>query len=231
LFKESWIPIHKYITETFDLHEPPTAYFRKGDESTHLESFQEQGCVIKEHPFGYRSIHFIVKSKPEKIEHLAEIQVRTIFEEAWSEIDHQIRYPYELDNQILNQFLLIFNRLSGSADEMGSFIKNLQLQLKRREVEILKQKETIDELNKKVEQQNISQEEWTKMRDQIKSIKIQPLLANIHPLQSLSELIKNDSQGIGLMSSIYPIQKKFILKSSEKKIEIDEKKNLGKSSD
>ena len=61
--------------------------------------------------------------------HIAEIQVRTIFEEGWSEIDHKIRYPYDADNPVLGQFLVVFNRLAGSADEMGSFVKLLKRKL------------------------------------------------------------------------------------------------------
>ena len=55
-----------------------------------------------------------------------EIQVRTVFEEAWSEIDHIIRYPYDVDNPVLTEYLAIFNRIVGSADEMGMFIKKLK---------------------------------------------------------------------------------------------------------
>ncbi len=99
---------------------------------------------------------------------------------------------------------------------MGSFIKNLQYQLRKREVEMLKQKATIDELNKKVEQQNISQEEWVKMRDQIKSIKIPSLNLGVPPLESLSELIKNDIQGIIPLGSFYPNLKEITTKPISK---------------
>ena len=56
---------------------------------------------------------------------MVEIQVRTILEEAWSEIDHIIRYPYEDGKKALPPYLLFLNRLLGNADEMGSFIKLL----------------------------------------------------------------------------------------------------------
>ena len=79
-------------------------------------------CQIVRHPFGYRSVHYLLALKPSKNLMVAELQVRTIFEEAWSEIDHHIRYPYQADNPILGNYLEIFNRLAGSADEMGSFI-------------------------------------------------------------------------------------------------------------
>lgn len=126
LFKEEWLPIHNYIIRHWDLKETPTAYFRAGDTNLYTEKFKEKGCEIKEHQYGYRSIHYIIKSSPGKLTLFAEIQVRTIFEEGWSEIDHRIRYPYNVDNQIYFQFLSILNRLAGSADEMGSFIRQLQ---------------------------------------------------------------------------------------------------------
>jgi len=129
LFKKDWVLIHNFITSNWDFHEKPTANVRKGDTEDVIKIFQDEGCTINEHKFGYRSVHYIVKSKPAKNLHLAEIQVRTIFEEGFSEIDHRIRYPYDLDNVILAYFLAIFNRLAGSADEMGSFVKILKYEL------------------------------------------------------------------------------------------------------
>ncbi|HHQ4619896.1 TPA: hypothetical protein ACSP2N_003953, partial [Aeromonas veronii] len=54
------------------------------------------------------------------------------FEEGWSEIDHVVRYPNFSNNQHVSNFLQIFNRLSGSADEMGSFAKQLAKELQDR---------------------------------------------------------------------------------------------------
>lgn len=133
LFKEDWNQIHDLITNTWDLYEIPTAYYREGDSTEYKKSFQEKGCEPKEHPFGYRSVHYIIETKPAKTKYFAEIQVRTIFEEAWSEIDHTIRYPYDQDNQIFGQFLMILNRLAGSADEMGTFVQFLKKYLKTQE--------------------------------------------------------------------------------------------------
>lgn len=123
LFKEDWPTIHDFIAATWELHETPSANVRRGDPDEMLEMFRARGCEVHEHEFGYRSVHYVVKSQPGREVVLAEIQVRTIFEEGWSEIDHQIRYPYDRDNAVLSQFLVIFNRLAGSADEMGSFIR------------------------------------------------------------------------------------------------------------
>ena len=101
--------IHDFITKNWKLNETPTANVRKGDSEEFIGKFKEKDCEIHEHKFGYRSVHYIVKSQPAKELHLAEIQVRTIFEEGFSEIDHRVRYPYYQDNLILASYLDIFN--------------------------------------------------------------------------------------------------------------------------
>lgn len=120
LFKEEWKEIQDYIDESWSLVEGPTVYYREGDK---LEQFSD--CDKEKHKDGYRSIHSIITTRLQKKEVKAEVQVRTVFEEAWSEIDHQVRYPNYSDNETLTYFLNIFNGLAGYADEMGTFVKRL----------------------------------------------------------------------------------------------------------
>ena len=129
LFKEDWLAVHSFITENFDLKETPIAYYRNGDSVKYVKMFKEQGCKVKAHSFGYRSVHYLVETKVDEILYLAEIQVRTVFEEGWSEIDHKISYLLSEENTLLNQSLLTLNRLSGDADEMGSYIRYLKGEL------------------------------------------------------------------------------------------------------
>lgn len=106
LFKDDWKQIHNFIKETWDLFEEPTAYIRDGDSQ---QSLTDAGCCVKVHPLGYRSIHYVIKSNPAKCVRLVELQVRTIFEEGWAEIDHRVRYPRQSDDGQLGMFLDIFN--------------------------------------------------------------------------------------------------------------------------
>src|SRR6266851_2458458 len=130
LFKEDWVHIHKAIVSIWDYHQTPVANIRKGDPE---DLFKEHGLDVRPHPAGYRSVHYTVKFQPTKKAIVVEIQVRTIFEEGWSEIDHQLRYPYEVENVILRDYLSILNRFAGGADEMGSFIKWLKCELEKRD--------------------------------------------------------------------------------------------------
>lgn len=123
LFKKDWQIIHEFLTSKWALSENPVVYIREGDET---EEYSKHGCSVKVHNAGYRSIHYITTTRPMRDEIFTEIQVRTIFEEGWSEIDHRVKYPNFSNNKLLNYFLMIFNRFSGSADEMGSFVLELR---------------------------------------------------------------------------------------------------------
>lgn len=133
LFKDDWIKIHDEILEYWEPKETPQVNIRTGDGNLGemKKLVEEKGCEILEREHGYRSVHYLIGtplSRDEEV--LIEIQVRTVFEEAWSEIDHIIRYPYDTENPLINEYLAIFNRIAGSADEMGSFIKKLKNQIK-----------------------------------------------------------------------------------------------------
>lgn len=130
LFKDDYIDINSYLRERWNHSktEAPTYYYRAGDVQDSVPDFFSK----KQHPAGYRSIHYIFESQPLNKKLFTEVQVRTIFEEGWSEIDHKVRYPNFSEEQTTKYFLDIFNRLAGSADEMGSFVKALDVELKNR---------------------------------------------------------------------------------------------------
>lgn len=123
LFKEDLIEIDREVQLKWEIRETPTIYIREGD----------QNCPSIEHPYeqkvhkaGYRSAHYVIESKPTKETVIAELQVRTIFEEGWSEIDHSLRYPDHSDDRDLQSVLTLFNRIAGSADEIASFTLRLK---------------------------------------------------------------------------------------------------------
>ena len=125
LFKKDWEVVHNHILSKWELQEQVVIYHRNGDDLTKYEKYTD--CAKEEHDKGYRSIHYIIPAtKIDGQEVKCEIQTRTIFEEGWSEIDHKVRYPSFSDDLYLQEFLNIFNRISGSADEMGSFVNTLK---------------------------------------------------------------------------------------------------------
>lgn len=63
----------------------PTAYYAEGDD---VKEYVNYGLNVSAHRMGYRSIHYIVSFQKVYIE----IQVRTIYDEAWSDCDHNYVY-------------------------------------------------------------------------------------------------------------------------------------------
>jgi ppGpp synthetase/RelA/SpoT-type nucleotidyltranferase len=118
IFKDDWEDIHSFITKNWKVVEI-TANVREGDD-THR--FDELNIQIKSRKSGYRSVHYLIESFPTNQKVIAEIQVRTIFEEGYGEIDHQLRYSREQIPEVLALNLLLLNRIAGSSDEMASLI-------------------------------------------------------------------------------------------------------------
>jgi putative GTP pyrophosphokinase len=120
LIKDECLTIGAGIKENYELVETPVIYSRAGDNNQRLRD--KLGATEETHSAGYRSIHYVIESKPNKKAIRAEIQVRTIFEEGWSELDHRVRYPNFSDNKALVALLGIFNGIAGNADELISYI-------------------------------------------------------------------------------------------------------------
>lgn len=136
LFKDECFSINRDLLKTWTPSENPIAYLREGDPQGLTNRFEEHGLHVEKHPVGYRSIHYVISTQPLQRRVYAEVQVRTIFEEGWSEIDHRVRYPNFSEDPLVSYFLTIFNRLAGSADEMGTFVQGLTESLQNFESQI-----------------------------------------------------------------------------------------------
>lgn len=152
IFKDDWEEIHNFITRTWKVVEI-TANVREGDDT---RRFEELDIQIKSRKSGYRSVHYLIESFPTNQKVIAEIQVRTIFEEGYGEIDHQLRYSRKQIPEVLALNLLLLNRIAGSSDEMASIINIINRSwnemedkyesiIENKNKEIMKLKEKIEE--------------------------------------------------------------------------------------
>jgi len=139
LYREDWIHFHRYLTGKFEnepenyivdrlndfdedpdhyyIAERPKVYKRGGD--TRIYDGSEIDIITGGI---YRSLHYTVKYKG----YYVEIQGRTLFEEGWGEIEHDIIYPYNKGNEMLNDYSKLLNRLTGLADEMSSYFRKIK---------------------------------------------------------------------------------------------------------
>lgn len=147
IFKDQWKEIHDFIVKTWNVIEI-TANIREGDDRN---IFDNLGIEVISRPSGYRSVHYLVECYPTNRKVIAEIQVRTIFEEGYGEIDHRLRYSHHEIPEILQSNLLLFNRIVGSADEMASLINMLNNNLINKEnyyeIKLKEKDEEIQRLN------------------------------------------------------------------------------------
>lgn len=145
LFKDNWLEIDEQLTSLYhDKIVEKKFYVRKGDEIQGMDDLQEaverRGFEFLEKESGYRSAHYLIKrdiyvDSGDMFTTYVEIQVRTVFEEAWGEVDHEIRYPHYDKDININHFLKTFNRIVGSADEMATYIKAYRDSIKSGEAE------------------------------------------------------------------------------------------------
>jgi putative GTP pyrophosphokinase len=116
--------IHRMIDKEFSILE----YTDKGD------------ALIEEERFGYRSVHDLITMRPERValpeyvrfaESIAEIQVRTVLQHAWAEIEHDIQYKSAavIPTEIRRRFMTLAGLLE-LADREFQAIQDADRQLK-----------------------------------------------------------------------------------------------------
>ena len=195
--KAVWVPV-----------ETPLAYIREGDSESLKNRFAAEGFEVKNHPAGYRSVHYVIESTPLKRKIISEIQVRTIFEEGWSEIDHKIRYPNFSDNESVKYFLEIFNRMAGSADDMGGFVLGLVATLSQlaEEINVTKNEkeasfqameQVLNQLESIKKQDSVSRDNIAKLKAEVAKLKansfVLPELQDFSKGASLIDIARNSS--------------------------------------
>lgn len=69
----------------------------------------------------YTSVHYVAKPNPAS-NITCEIQVRTLFEEAWGEIDHLLNYPNETDSVACSEQLRVMAKMVGASSRLAEAI-------------------------------------------------------------------------------------------------------------
>jgi putative GTP pyrophosphokinase len=81
------------------------------------EFFRKFDLTVSEKPTSYTSVHYLVR--PRKDSPLCcEIQVRTLFEEIWGEVDHQINYPVPSDSVACREQIKVLSKIVGAGSRL-----------------------------------------------------------------------------------------------------------------
>lgn len=113
----------KKIQDDWFLVEPPKAYtwdpesadfFRGLEIETHIKESQ------------YTSLHYVIRPKQGSML-VCEIQVRTLFEEIWGEVDHTLNYPAPTKNLACSEQLRVLAKVVGAGSRLvDSIFKSAQ---------------------------------------------------------------------------------------------------------
>ncbi|MCM1209391.1 MAG: hypothetical protein NC309_10755 [Ruminococcus sp.] len=148
-YRGDWIDIHNEIIKRFPylpnidykqldglvsldhnrvISECPKVYHAQNDD---IEEYRKQGLITKQHPMNYRSIHYTINYDKSYVE----LQLRTIFDEAWSDCDH--RYVYKKEDNKNHEVLLklsgILSDLTNISSDIGDEIRRIYYDNKKEE--------------------------------------------------------------------------------------------------
>ncbi|MVF12258.1 RelA/SpoT domain-containing protein [Ketobacter sp. MCCC 1A13808] len=123
LYQDQFSKIHELIKQQVNsgdwfFRETPVAYSWDPESSSY---FKELGLEPKIKDSYYTSIHYVVMPK-EGSNICCEIQVRTLFEEIWGEIDHTINYPHPTEKNTCKEQLRVLSKLVSTGTRLADSI-------------------------------------------------------------------------------------------------------------
>ena len=123
LYQAQFTQIHRAINQKLNsqdwiLHEQPKAYTWDPESQGF---FADQGLNVEMKESLYTSIHYVIKPR-QNSPVSCEIQVRTLFEEVWGEIDHLVNYPEPTDNVACREQIGVLARLVGAGSRLADSI-------------------------------------------------------------------------------------------------------------
>lgn len=98
----------------YDLLEGPFA--RTWDDESR-QFFTDCKIETQESPSMYTSVHYVIGSAS-RTTLTAEIQVRTLMEEVWGEVDHTMNYPHPIGSVACREQLKVLARVTSSASRL-----------------------------------------------------------------------------------------------------------------
>lgn len=123
IFQRQFEDIHAAIMKQVEigewvLGEDPVAYSWDPEAKVYFESI---GITTKVKDTFYTSVHYLVRPKADS-PICCEIQVRTLFEEVWGEIDHSINYPHPINDVACTEELRVLSKYISTGSRLADAI-------------------------------------------------------------------------------------------------------------
>mgnify|MGYP003656664710 CR=1 FL=1 len=120
LYQDQFRYIDTVIREKIDegdwrLAERPKAYTWDPE---NVEFFQRFDLTVAQKATSYTSVHYLIKPPRADSPICCELQVRTLFEEIWGEVDHQINYPVPTDNVATREQIKVLSKIVGAGSRL-----------------------------------------------------------------------------------------------------------------
>lgn len=111
-------------SKNWRLLEKPIAYSWDPESVQFFSKFKIKTSVK---PSYYTSVHFLIAPANRFDGTCCEVQVRTLFEEIWGEIDHSINYPYPTENIANVEQLRVLSKLVSTGSRLADAIFKVHL--------------------------------------------------------------------------------------------------------
>lgn len=119
LFQDDFSKIDAVIRSRVDegywfFGEKPKAYTWDPEAA---EFFQRHELNVVQKPTSYTSVHYLIRPKLDS-PICCEVQVRTLFEEIWGEVDHQINYPQPTTSIACREQIKVLSKIVGAGSRL-----------------------------------------------------------------------------------------------------------------
>lgn len=191
-YRGKWLSIHKQILDIFPLADAelyekqtllehdlkkrflkeqfqaewPKVYYAYGDA---VQEYIDEGLDTRLSKTGYRSIHYILSFKDTYIE----LQMRTIYDEAWSDCDHSYVYKknHNSSHDALAEMSIILNALTNVSgclnDVMKSVYDGEKMKRDEKKTGWIAQTEIVNDIDDILEKLKETENDFNRFREKI----------------------------------------------------------------
>ncbi|MDT0508668.1 RelA/SpoT domain-containing protein [Novosphingobium sp. MMS21-SN21R] len=100
-------------------NEEPKAFTWDPEAKSYFERFD---LKVEQRDSFYTSVHYLIKPRQDS-DICCEIQVRTLFEEIWGEVDHRLNYPVQTESLACREQLMVLSKIVGAGSRLVDAIQ------------------------------------------------------------------------------------------------------------